>query len=161
GLRTAPTSAYGSSLKGRPEGGCKRRRWDDKKGRRAEQGERETVKGQQMNDQAIRFRIGIFVLAALILLAVLVTLFGGFPNFFTHYDTYTIVFKDAHGVGPGTPVRRSGVRIGDVRSLSLDNETGKVEVTIQVDPKFNLRKGDRPTPVQGLLGGDTSIAFLP
>src|SRR5205085_194744 len=68
---------------------------------------------------------------------------------------------DAQGVAPGTPVRRSGVRIGEVRSLTLDNVTGNVQVGIQVDAGFNLRKGDRPTIVQGLLGGDASIAFLP
>src|SRR5690349_7979271 len=113
-----------------------------------------------MNEQAIRFRIGIFVLAALILLAVMITLFGGFPNYFRQVDTFTIIFKDAQGVAPGTPVRRSGVRIGEVRSLALDNVTGNVQVVIQVDTGFNLRKGDRPTIVQGLLGGDTSIAFL-
>jgi phospholipid/cholesterol/gamma-HCH transport system substrate-binding protein len=113
-----------------------------------------------MNEQAIRFRLGIFVLAALILLAVMITLFGGFPNYFRQVDTYTIIFKDAQGVGAGTPVRRSGVRIGEVRSLTLDNTTGNVQVNIQIDAGFNLRKNDRPTIVQGLLGGDTSIAFL-
>src|SRR5262245_34189630 len=100
-----------------------------------------------MNEQAIRFRIGIFVLAALILLAVMITLFGGFPNYFKRVDTFTVLFKDAQGVGPGTPVRRSGVRIGEVRSITLDNATGNVQVTIQVDAGFNLRKGDRPTIV--------------
>lgn len=114
-----------------------------------------------MNEQAIRFRLGIFVLAALILLAVLITLFGGFPNYFKKSDNYTIVFTNAQGVGPGTPVRRSGVRIGQVRSLSLDNATGKVNVTIQIDEGFALRKDDRPTLVQTLFGGDAAIAFLP
>lgn len=114
-----------------------------------------------MNDQAIRFRIGIFVLAALILLAVMITLFGGFPNYFKHVDTYAIQLKDAQGVAPGTPVRRSGVRIGDVRSVVLDNVTGNVLVTIQVESGYTLRKGDQPTVIQGLLGGDASISFLP
>ncbi len=113
-----------------------------------------------MNEQAIRFRIGIFVFGALILLAVMTTLFGGFPNYFKHADTYTIVFKDAQGIGQGTPVRRSGVRIGEVRSLQLDNVTGSVQVTVQVDEGYNIRVGDKATVVQGLLGGDTSIAFL-
>ena len=35
-----------------------------------------------MNEQTIRFRLGIFVLAALILLAVLIMLFGGWARFF-------------------------------------------------------------------------------
>jgi phospholipid/cholesterol/gamma-HCH transport system substrate-binding protein len=114
-----------------------------------------------MNEQAIRFRFGIFVLASLILLAVLVILFGGFPNYFRRTESYTIELDNAQGVAPGTPVRRSGVRIGEVRSVELDNKTGKVNVGIRIDEKYFLRKGDRPTLVQSLLGGDSSIAFLP
>ena len=48
-----------------------------------------------------------------------------------------------------------------MRSLALNNDTGKVKVVIQVDEKYTLRKGDRATLVQGLLGGDSAIAFLP
>ncbi|MBI1832318.1 MAG: MCE family protein, partial [Planctomycetes bacterium] len=114
-----------------------------------------------MNDQAIRFRFGIFVLAALILLAVLVILFGGFPNYFKRTETFNISFENAQGVAAGTPVRRSGVRIGEVRSVTLDNETGKVIVQITVDEKYYLRKGDRPTLLQSLLGGEATIAFIP
>ena len=114
-----------------------------------------------MNDQAIRFRFGIFVLASLILLAVLTILFGGFPNYFRRTESFTVVFGNAQNVAPGTPVRRSGVRIGEVRSVALDNTTGKVNVEIQVEEKYTLRKGDRATLLQGLLGGDAAIAFLP
>ena len=114
-----------------------------------------------MNEQAIRFRFGIFVLASLILLAVLTILFGGFPNYFKRTQEYTIVFSNAAGVAPGTPVRRSGVRIGEVRTVTLNNETGKVDIGIIVEEKFTLRKVDRPTIMQGLIGGDAAIAFLP
>src|SRR5471032_1194794 len=114
-----------------------------------------------MNEQAIRFRFGIFILASLILLAILTILFGGFPNYFRHADSYTIVFANASGVAPGTPVRRSGVRIGEVRTLSLEDETGRVRVVINIDDNFSIRKADRPTLMQGLLGGDASISFLP
>src|SRR5438309_3177512 len=102
-----------------------------------------------MNDQALRFKFGIFVLASLILLAVLTILFGGFPNYFKRSETYTIVFSNAQGVAPGTPVRRSGVRIGEVSSVVFDNESGKVKVEIRIDDKYFLRKNDRPTLVQG------------
>ncbi len=114
-----------------------------------------------MNDQAIRFRLGIFVLASLILLAVLITMFGGFPNYFKRSDLYNLEFANAQGVSPGTPVRRSGVRIGEVRKVSLDNATGKVNVVIQVEDGYSLRRSDRPMLQQGLLAGDTSIAFIP
>ncbi|HZZ80293.1 MAG TPA: MlaD family protein, partial [Gemmataceae bacterium] len=114
-----------------------------------------------MNEQSIRFRFGIFVLAALILLAVLTILFGGFPNYFKHTTDYTIVFANAPGIAPGTPVRRSGVRIGEVRSVTLDNETGEVKVEISVEERYMLRKADNPTLVQGLIGGDSAISFVP
>ncbi len=114
-----------------------------------------------MNEQALRFRFGIFVLGALILLAVLIILFGGFPNYFKRTDNFTVEFASAQGITPGTPVRRSGVRIGEVRGIALDNDTGKVRVAIRIDSNYPLRKADRPTVVMGLLGGDTSIAFVP
>lgn len=114
-----------------------------------------------MNDQTLRFRLGIFVLASIILLGIMIVLFGGFPSYFKRTDTYVIVFDDVHGIAPGAPVRRSGVRIGEVRSILLENETGKVNVEIRVDGRYTLRKGDRAAIVQGLLGGDASVTFLP
>jgi phospholipid/cholesterol/gamma-HCH transport system substrate-binding protein len=113
-----------------------------------------------MNDRAMRFRIGIFVLAALLLLAVLITLFGSFPAIFRRHDDYYILFQDAPGLAPGTPVRRSGVRIGEVSNLELE-DTGEVRVQIFVERRYRLRHIDVPTLVTGLLGGDTSIDFVP
>ncbi len=114
-----------------------------------------------MNDQTLRFRIGIFVLGSLILLAVLIILFGGFPTYFKTTDAYTVRFASAPGVGAGTPVRRSGVKIGEARRVVLDNETGKVDVTIHIDPAYSLRRSDQATLLTGLLGGDATIDFLP
>jgi phospholipid/cholesterol/gamma-HCH transport system substrate-binding protein len=109
----------------------------------------------------MRFRVGLFVLAALVLLAVFIFLFGGLPTLFKAHDQYTVVLPDAAGVAPGTPVRRSGVRIGEVRSLALDDGSGKVRVEILVDKKHPPRQGDQAVLVRGLLDGDTSIEFVP
>src|SRR4051812_11446709 len=114
-----------------------------------------------MNEQAIRFRLGIFVLAALLVLAVLITLFGGMPNLFKHTTPYVIVFSSANGLSVGSPVRKSGVKIGEVRSVALDDLTGKVNVGIEVEEGVTLRKSDQPTLVTSLLGGDAYIAFMP
>jgi phospholipid/cholesterol/gamma-HCH transport system substrate-binding protein len=114
-----------------------------------------------MNDQAIRFRIGIFVLAALLVLAVLITLFGGFPSYFRKADTYPIIFDNAQGVSAGTPVLRSGVKIGEVRSVQLNNETGKVRVVIAIEEGYYLRWGDHATIIRNPLGGDATIVFMP
>jgi phospholipid/cholesterol/gamma-HCH transport system substrate-binding protein len=114
-----------------------------------------------MNNKNLRFRVGLFVLASLILLALLITLFSGFPTLFKQYHRYTVVLPEAPGVAAGTPVRRSGVRIGEVESVKLDEETGEVRVIIIVEKKHTLRRSDQATLVHSLLGGDTSIDLIP
>jgi len=114
-----------------------------------------------MNEQAIRFRLGIFVLGALLLLGVLIILFGGYPTYFKPANSFTVMFDNAPGISAGTPVRRSGVKIGEVRKVILEDDTGKVRIEIHVDQDYSIRLQDEPTLVQGLLGGDTSIDFVP
>jgi ABC-type transporter Mla subunit MlaD len=114
-----------------------------------------------MNEQAMRFRLGIFMLISLVLLAVLIILFGGLPSFWKSYHHFTVTFATAPGLAPGTPIRRSGVRIGKVKKVDLDGETGQVLVRIVVESKYPITRGDRPTLVTGLLGGDTVIEFTP
>lgn len=113
-----------------------------------------------MENGGYKFRIGVFVLATLVLLAVLVTLFSGLPSLFTPHYRYTVILPNASGVGPGTPVRRSGVRIGDVQDVELDNDTGNVRVAISVERKYSLRKNEVAVLNRGLLG-DASIDFVP
>src|SRR6266852_4183724 len=103
------------------------------------------------NEQHLTFRIGVFVLASIILLAILITLFGGSGTFFKAQDTYTIIFDSAPGVAEGTPVRRSGVRIGQVQKVVLDDETGKVRVTVRIDQPHKLYEDDQPILIQGTL----------
>jgi len=114
-----------------------------------------------MNEQAIRFRLGIFVLGALLLLGVLIILFGGYPTYFKPANSFTVMFDNAPGISAGTPVRRSGVKIGEVHKVILEDDTGKVRIEINVDQDYSIRMQDEPTLVQGLLGGDTSIDFVP
>src|SRR5260370_39014154 len=111
--------------------------------------------------RALRFRLGAFVLLALLLLAGLVVMFGGAPNLFRRGTDYTVRFPDAPGVAPGTPVRRSGVRIGEVRDVRLDDATGVVHVVIGIDPGHTVRRNDGPTPGTTLLGGDAPTDFIP
>jgi phospholipid/cholesterol/gamma-HCH transport system substrate-binding protein len=114
-----------------------------------------------MNEQALRFRVGLFVLGTIVLLGVLTFVFSGFPTLFRSHREYTVVFRDAAGVGAGTPVRRSGVRIGEVKSVELDEVTGKVRVTTLIESHHLPHKGDQPTLTRGILGGDVSIDFVP
>jgi phospholipid/cholesterol/gamma-HCH transport system substrate-binding protein len=114
-----------------------------------------------MTDRSMRWGIGLFVLIALLLLGTLIVMFGSLPTVFKPSNLYTIRFVDAPGVGPGTPVRRSGVRIGEVRDVLLDDERGIVRVRVAIDPRFSLRRNEQPTLTVGLLGSDASIDFVP
>lgn len=114
-----------------------------------------------MNDRGLRWGIGLFVLAASVLMGALIVMFGSLPTYFKRSNTYTVRFVDAPGVGPGTPVRRSGVRIGEVSDVLLDDERGIVRVQLAIDPRYTLRRNEQPTLNIGLLGSDVSIDFVP
>lgn len=115
-----------------------------------------------MDARKQRFRLGLFVAGAAVLLTGMILIFGGAPQrFFASADTYTIVFDDAPGVSPGTPVRKSGVRIGEVSSVKLNDATGKVAVVIRVNKQFTIRQHEEPVISQDLLSRDTTIDFVP
>ncbi|MCI0703235.1 MAG: MlaD family protein [Planctomycetia bacterium] len=99
--------------------------------------------------------------ATLAALAGLVVLFGGAPRLFSSDARYTILFPEAPGIGPGTPIRKSGVRIGQVTELDLDPVSGQVRVRITVDRKYLPRKSEEAHITRGLLSGDTAVDFLP
>lgn len=114
-----------------------------------------------MADSRLRLRLGVFVAAALTALAGLVILFGGTPGVFSSKAKYVVIYPEAPGVAVGTPVRKSGVRIGEVTALDLDENTGHVRASIAVDKKHLPRTGEDATISRGILNGDTSIDFLP
>lgn len=113
-----------------------------------------------MTERAMRIWIGLFVLGSLLLLAALIVLFGSTPNFFKKTRTYTVRFEDAPGINPGSPVRRSGVRIGEVKSVELDEEEGDVRIKLAIDSRYQLRKNELPIVNNGLLGNDSTIDFV-
>jgi ABC-type transporter Mla subunit MlaD len=113
-----------------------------------------------MSDRNQRFALGVFVFFALFIMAGLIIVFGSGRQLFTGYTQYTIVFTDAPGLSPGSPVRKSGVKVGQVSAVNLDNETGLVRIVIQLDPKFTPRSSDEPVINRGLITGDSSIDFM-
>ena len=114
-----------------------------------------------MAERRAGLRLGIFVAGSFLALAGLAIIFGGAPQFFTNRTKYTLLFPEAPGIAPGTPVRKSGVRIGEVSALELDETLGKVRVVIQVDKKYLPRQGEEPAISRGILSGDATIDFVP
>jgi ABC-type transporter Mla subunit MlaD len=114
-----------------------------------------------MNERTMRYLIGVFVLAGGLLLAWLILLFGNARGVLPGgQDRYYVTFDYAAGVTPGTPVVRSGVRIGQVESVNLDDATGKVRVALLIDRPHKVFTDDRVVIRHGALSGDTSIEFV-
>jgi len=114
-----------------------------------------------MAERNMRVRLGGFVALTLAALAGLIVVFGGTPTLFTNRTKYIVTFPEAPGVIPGTPVRKSGVRIGQVTALDIDEAMGNVRVSLEIENKFRPRESDEPVISRGLLSGDTTLDFVP
>jgi phospholipid/cholesterol/gamma-HCH transport system substrate-binding protein len=81
-------------------------------------------------------KLGIFVLAGLVLFLGAVFLVGSENNVFSKTFTTHAIFKNVEGLNEGDNVWLSGVKIGTVRQVSIITE-GKVVVTMNLKDKQN------------------------
>ena len=58
-------------------------------------------------------------------------------------------------------MRKSGVRIGQVTALDIEEESGRVRLTIEIEGKHLPRQSEEPVIARGLLSGDTTLDFIP
>ena len=114
-----------------------------------------------MSNQTMKVQIGLLVLGGFLLLGTLVIMFGSIPGLFKSVNQYQVSFNDAPGISAGAPVRRSGVRIGQVSHITLDDKNGQVIVYLTIERSYKIRKYEQPTLVTGLLGNDSSIDLIP
>ncbi len=112
------------------------------------------IKEEDPRFRHLERKIGLFLLAALAGIALVVVLVGIQRGLFT--PTYTLHFTVDRGTGftKGMPVKLSGFRIGRITDLAL-NEQAMVEVTIEVDRKYRKWiRGDSTVRLvkEGLVG---------
>ena len=111
-----------------------------------------------MTEQQLQFRVGLFVIAAGLVAGGLAFRFGQLDALWEKNYQVAVFFTSAPGVAPGIPVRKAGVRIGQVQQLFFDDERGGVTVVLELKQKFPLRKDSEARLVRSLLG-DASIEF--
>jgi len=75
-----------------------------------------------MDERVLQFRVGLMVLATLLIAGILVVMFGEAPNFFRPKYTIHIWLRQAPGVSVETPVRKSGILIGRVTEVRFADE---------------------------------------
>ncbi len=116
-----------------------------------------------MNERVMQFRIGMFVIVAGLVLAMLLVWFGESPTLFREHRFLAVHYEQAPGVAEGIPVRKSGIRIGEVVAIQFDERPGQpdgVIVTLSLDGKYRIRDGSVPKITRGLIG-DVWIDMLP
>ena len=116
-----------------------------------------------MNERVMQFRIGMFVIFAGLVLTMLIVWFGESPSLFRSQRFLVVHYVEAPGVSEGIPVRKSGIRIGEVAAIRFDDRPGQpdgVLVTLALDSKYKIRDGSVPRVSRALIG-DVAIDMLP
>jgi phospholipid/cholesterol/gamma-HCH transport system substrate-binding protein len=111
-----------------------------------------------VNKQWMQFSIGVVTILSLFALAAIVVWFGELQWAFRPKQTYYVTFTNALGAEPKAPVRRAGMRIGEISQVEYDHKTSLVVATLALDNGNRLFEGDEPRlRVNSLLVGDAYI----
>ncbi|MEX0866365.1 MAG: MlaD family protein [Pirellulales bacterium] len=115
-----------------------------------------------MDERSMQLRVGVVVISALLLTAILILLIGDFPTPFQQTKTYRINFKDAPGVIEGTPVRKSGILIGRVTDVQFRDDAPGVRITVKIRTGDGAEVYDNETfQIKGSLLGDALLEVVP
>lgn len=102
-------------------------------------------------------KVGVFVLAGLVIAGIVVFLIGDERRIFERHVTYSVVFRNVQGLKPGAPIRMGGIDIGTVRSVGYgqDPKDDRLYVDLNVVRAESVRiREDAVAAVanKGLLG---------
>ena len=111
-----------------------------------------------MNERVMQFRVGVMVLATVLITMILMALLGEMPTFKGQY-TIRIKFPQAPGVTTDTPVRKSGILIGRVAHHEFADDGGVI-VTAKIDADISLKQNE-VCRIKGSLLGDAVLEFVP
>ena len=116
-----------------------------------------------MNERVMQFRIGMFVIVAGLVLIMMIIWFGESPTILRDQVFLKAHYVEAPGIAEGIPVRRSGIKIGQVSAVEFDERPGHpdgVIVTLALDRKSKLKQGSVPLITRALIG-DVAIEMTP
>jgi phospholipid/cholesterol/gamma-HCH transport system substrate-binding protein len=97
------------------------------------------------------------IIGAIVISVTLAFLFFAYSVYNLNIDTSYIVkanFLKVGGLQPGSPIRISGVQVGTVQALSLNNKSFEAEVLMEINTDILLPKDTIATIAgDGFLGG--------
>ncbi len=102
--------------------------------------------------------VGMFVVASLIALLIMVLVVARQEGLFVDYVQYRAVFRNVSGLRPGSEVRLAGVQVGTVKETTVGAD-GRITVTFEVQEKhrYQIREDSRASIGYIGLLGDRSL----
>ena len=109
-------------------------------------------------ERQLQFRVGVLVIVAVTVCAGLVIRFGDMRHVWKKRYSLTIQLDNGAGLYPTAPVLLSGLVVGSVREIGL-NQSGGVNVLVDVQEDIRLAVDSRAVVSRSLLG-ETSVEFV-
>ncbi len=100
-----------------------------------------------MSDRRCDIQVGLFSIIAVVLLAMMILIFGGFKGVLAETYNVTAHFPNAAGTTEGAPVRLLGIDVGKVIAIAFDPETADVRMTLAIDKNVDIR-ADAPLSIK-------------
>lgn len=94
-----------------------------------------------MSPKTREIRVGLVILAAMLVLAAGVFLIGSKNNLFSRKTRYYVEFNSVSGLKPGSPVQLDGVDVGTIEKVVLPEDPQKkdIRVWIRVERDYTAR----------------------
>jgi phospholipid/cholesterol/gamma-HCH transport system substrate-binding protein len=112
-----------------------------------------------MNENRIAFRVGVVVVAAAGLAALLIAILGGGRQVLRGSYKVVLRFPTAPGVREQTPVRKNGILIGRITDVELGDR--HVDLTARIDKDRKLSRNEVPRVKTASFLGDSVVEFVP
>ena len=100
-----------------------------------------------MSPKGREVRVGLVILAAMVVLAAGIFLIGSKNNLFSRKTRYYVEFDSVSGLKPGSPVQLDGVDVGAIEKVVLSENPQKqdIRVWIRVERDYTGRLRGRRT----------------
>lgn len=109
-----------------------------------------------------KIRLGVFVVLGTIFLVVAAYLIGNNQSMFSKTFAINTVFKNVNGLQLGNNVRFSGINVGTVKALEMENDTTiRVRMNIELKVQQHIKKDAIATIGSDGLVGNMIVNIIP
>ena len=113
------------------------------------------------NRYTMEISVGVFVLITLLCVGYLTIQLGQMQFMGGNYYTITARFNNVSGLGEGNEVRVSGVQVGRVQDIELEDKLYRVNVNMGIKKEVKLSKDSSASIKTSGLIGDKYISITP